>query len=233
MRTRCRRCWALAGCRSSFRPSFICLLSVTWLWVTWPSLCSNGGRDFWSVLKSDVVEQRSSVMWILERSQATSPDANSHPVSYWEKKKTYVGLCGFNRSSSKRRQNIICSSYVLAMTITSHSATDCWTSPGPSVSWNVASWWTRIGLPTEQNTLSSAAVHENSFAYTEHAQQLGVVVLRCALRYVASDSKRWKHFILSITVATVFTHGRVWASASECERKASLNVAYRMWKWRL
>jgi len=55
---------------TQFRPSFTCLLS--WLWVTWPPMCSNCARDFWSLLKSDVVEWRSTMLWILERCRAHS-----------------------------------------------------------------------------------------------------------------------------------------------------------------
>jgi len=37
-------------------PTWFHLFATVWLEVTWPPLCSNWGRDFWSLFKSDVVE---------------------------------------------------------------------------------------------------------------------------------------------------------------------------------
>ena len=55
-------------------------------------------------------------------------------------------------------------SHVLATIVTWQWSTNCCILPGPSVSWNVACALVCSGLPTEQNTLSSAAVHEYNFA---------------------------------------------------------------------
>jgi len=35
-------------------PTWFHLFAVVWLWVTWPLLCSNCGRDFLTLLRSDV-----------------------------------------------------------------------------------------------------------------------------------------------------------------------------------
>jgi len=60
--------------RHSFLAMLTCLhlFATVWREVTWPPQCSNWGRDFSTLFKSDIVQWRSTVLWILQRRRARS-----------------------------------------------------------------------------------------------------------------------------------------------------------------
>jgi len=65
-------CAALAG-RPTLRPGFTGLLPCDW--KSRDRRCSNGGSDLWTLLMSDVVEYRSTVLWVIRLTKTVSRSA--------------------------------------------------------------------------------------------------------------------------------------------------------------